>query len=138
MAESALWPRASCAASEINSTSRVRDINPHFFINEIHFDPVSPSADRFGGGYTLKVNFDPSSEGKVSGFISEQFPGASISGDFRGTKEIRLDVSANVAHVFMAMERESRQAGITDYSISQVGLEDVFQRIVDESKRGDD
>jgi hypothetical protein len=86
----------------------------------------------------MKVNFDPSHERAVDAFISSTFQGATISGDFRGTKEIRLDVHANVGDVFLAMEAQSRKSGIIDYSISQVGLEDVFQRIVDESKRGDE
>lgn len=96
------------------------------------------SPDRFGGGYTLKLNFDPAREPEVASFIAAKFPSGSLSGDFRGTKEIRLDPQTSVGEVFVSMESERRKVGITDYAVTQVGLEDVFQRIVDESKRSDE
>jgi len=57
---------------------------------------------------------------------------------YHGTKEYRLQIpNGKVADIFSMME-QGRSASITDWSISQIGLEDVFQRIVHDghTKRG--
>jgi hypothetical protein len=52
---------------------------------------------------------------------------------FIGTREYILDRSVKIGNVFLTMEKESKHAMISAWSISQVGLEEVFQKIVADS-----
>jgi ABC-type multidrug transport system ATPase subunit len=46
--------------------------------------------NKFGEGYNLKINFDPEYEPQVIKFITDNFPAANLTGDFRGSHFVSL------------------------------------------------
>jgi ABC-type multidrug transport system ATPase subunit len=84
----------------------------------------------FGEGYRLKINFAPEDEEKARNFILTSFPSAIILASFKGVEEYQLEKGTKISEVFTLMEERRHEFGIFDWSITQVGLLDVFQKIV--------
>jgi ABC-type multidrug transport system ATPase subunit len=84
----------------------------------------------FGEGYRLKINFSPPDEEKARNFVLSSFPSATILASFKGAEEYQLDKDTKISHVFTTMEERQAEFGIVDWSITQVGLLDVFHKIV--------
>lgn len=87
---------------------------------------------RFGRGHRLAINYRVSDESRVLASIREMFPAATLDASFRGFATFMLPQrgGASIADAFQAMHERAAGMGITDWSVGQVGLEDVFQRIV--------
>jgi len=91
--------------------------------------------NKFANGYCLNINFAVEDKKVASESIKKLFPDAKEVADFKTTKEYRITVSnGKISQVFATMEANALSSKITDWSITQVGLEDVFQKIVQQSK----
>lgn len=91
--------------------------------------------NNYGGGYRLDVSFPCTSEmqSNVISWIQQKFPEAKKDMVFNGFVSFLFSSSNNtkVADIFSIMHSEAKTAiGITDWAVSQVSLEDVFQRVV--------
>eukprot|EP01138_Halocafeteria_seosinensis_P011338 gb/GECG01011581.1/.p1 GENE.gb/GECG01011581.1/~~gb/GECG01011581.1/.p1 ORF type:complete len:196 (+),score=21.31 gb/GECG01011581.1/:1-588(+) len=91
--------------------------------------------NKYGGGYRLDVSFvgGKETEKEVVSWVQKQFPEATIDSVFNGFISFLLSPNAKltVADVFGTMHAEAKSAAhITDWAVSQVSLEDVFQRVV--------
>jgi ABC-type multidrug transport system ATPase subunit len=111
----------------------------------------------FGEGVRLKLNYAQTSQAKnaessrdaplslssasssladsairtqVVNFIQQHFPSATIAGDFHGTIEFLLGNSTPISTIFRVMESQAPKEIISDWAVSQIGLEDVFQTVV--------
>lgn len=120
---------------------------------------------RYGGGYRLFINYGPESADAALGLVNRLFPAARVDAVFRGYATFLLptqpvsrsagsgDDSAasdakavqegedgghvRIADVFQRMHQHSAEAGITDWGVGQVTLEDVFHRIVGSEHAGE-
>lgn len=92
--------------------------------------------NKFTKGYRLDVNFNPSDEEDVVRGMSTLFGQWTCQevSSFRGTKGYRLYTEERLSEVFMNMVVNSKSIKITAWSLTQSGLEDVFQNIVESSK----
>jgi len=118
--------------------------------------------NRHGGGYRLQMNYRPDMEEVATKTILSIFPEATPCASFRGTRSYLLPptskwqgrgetvlsdlegetttttTSSNVdsfSQRFSELLECSKRSGINDFAISQLGVEDVFQRIVEESHK---
>uniref|UniRef100_A0A6B2L4B2 ABC transporter domain-containing protein n=1 Tax=Arcella intermedia TaxID=1963864 RepID=A0A6B2L4B2_9EUKA len=87
---------------------------------------------RFGEGYLLTLSYQIENKKSATKFIKSQFQGAVRTARFRGTDQYKIP-NCKVSQVFLIMENEYEKVGIKDWSISQMGLESIFQRIVKET-----
>jgi len=93
--------------------------------------------NKFTEGYTLRVNFDPENVEMVENHITHMFVDKTCIevANFRGTKEFHiLSKTHKLSCLFRRMVRETSNMGINTWSLSQSGLEDVFQHIVRSEK----
>ena len=74
----------------------------------------------------------------VLSFVQQQFPDANIAGDFHGTIEFLLPPSTPISHIFRTMETQAPKDLISDWAVSQIGLEDVFQTVVAQAEQETD
>lgn len=110
-----------------------------------------------GEGYRLLINYDESESEQVreacepeesvalvlkgcaslhaqaNGLVATLFPKAELGQSFNGCATYYLSPELKLSDVFVAMQKEAADHGIVDWGVTQVGLEDVFQRIVEES-----
>jgi len=93
--------------------------------------------NKFGEGYTLKVNFEQEDEETVVKFVKQIVPNAEIAETFPGNYSFAIP-SANLvmSEVISALLADKGAHGIKDWGLSQTTLEDVFLNIVkhDEAK----
>ncbi len=86
----------------------------------------------YGGGYCLSVNFAPSDAAAVDALVLSVCPTAVVIARFRSYAAFQLPAGTiRVSEVFEVMERRSAAHGVTDWAVGQVGLDDVFTRIVE-------
>lgn len=71
----------------------------------------------------------------VVSFIMQTFPDAAVAGDFHGTIEFLLAASTPISHIFRTMETNAPKNLISDWAVSQIGLEDVFQTVVAQAEQ---
>jgi ABC-type multidrug transport system ATPase subunit len=84
----------------------------------------------YGEGFRLQINFDVRDEERAREFILKTFDNATMLATFKGTEEYQLEKDTPVHRVFDVMEKFAARQGIIDWSITQIGLLDVFQKIV--------
>jgi len=90
---------------------------------------------QYGEGYQLILAFPPDAAKQVQEFVSSVVPSARLHSKFRGTLEYKIAMGTiKVSDLFAVLEKKSKKHGITDWSINQLGLEAVFQRIVTQCK----
>ena len=58
------------------------------------------------------------------------FPDGNIVSEFDGQCTFRLPMNIRVSDVFETVQEQAEKSGITDWSVGQVGLEQVFGSIV--------
>lgn len=78
---------------------------------------------------------DAESRAGVVGFVMQQFPDANVAGDFHGTIEFLLSTATPISHIFRTMETLAPKGLISDWAVSQIGLEDVFQTVVAQAEQ---
>ena len=93
-------------------------------------------ANKFGEGYILSVNFKESDKQRVEKFIKENFPNCQIEATYRGNLQYSLDKSVKISRVFSLFNEAN--AGISDWAITQRGLESIFEKIVKDSHKDED
>eukprot|EP01113_Clastostelium_recurvatum_P022762 TRINITY_DN2727_c1_g1_i1.p1 TRINITY_DN2727_c1_g1~~TRINITY_DN2727_c1_g1_i1.p1 ORF type:complete len:225 (-),score=65.72 TRINITY_DN2727_c1_g1_i1:41-715(-) len=87
-----------------------------------------------GAGYHLRVSFKPVDEAVATGLVLGLFPSAKVARSYRGWAVFELGRETRVSEIFAIMERDSDKGGILDWSCDQIGLEEVFQRVVHMSR----
>lgn len=102
--------------------------------------------EKFGRGYMVLLNFPDETKACVTEFLAEKFAlgaegGAEIVKDFPGQLVARVPVSGKpgegatagyrMSSIFRVMVREAEGRGITDWAVSQVGLNEVFRAVLD-------
>jgi len=91
-----------------------------------------------GQVYHMKINYSPENKEMAESYVRELFPNAVLIRTFKASSEFHVkqsEVQVQVSEVFGFMENNSKDHRIDDWSFSQVGLEEVFQMIVDESHK---
>lgn len=96
---------------------------------EIERDSKQSSISGANGDASQALS-DAEARDRVMKFIAQQFPTASVAGDFHGTIEFLLGPSTPISHIFRTMETQAPKELIHDWAVSQIGLEDVFQTVV--------
>eukprot|EP00028_Trichosphaerium_sp_Am-I-7-wt_P002712 CAMPEP_0168530186 /NCGR_PEP_ID=MMETSP0405-20121227/14482_1 /TAXON_ID=498012 /ORGANISM="Trichosphaerium sp, Strain Am-I-7 wt" /LENGTH=461 /DNA_ID=CAMNT_0008554309 /DNA_START=766 /DNA_END=2151 /DNA_ORIENTATION=- len=91
--------------------------------------------NKFATGYIIKINFDIKQKKKASDFVRKVLPNAVLVGDFSCTETHHIYEKIKVSAIFAKMEAESSDNGIVDWSLSQLGLDDVFQKVVADSRK---
>eukprot|EP01117_Protostelium_nocturnum_P007430 TRINITY_DN2658_c0_g1_i1.p1 TRINITY_DN2658_c0_g1~~TRINITY_DN2658_c0_g1_i1.p1 ORF type:complete len:1127 (+),score=257.54 TRINITY_DN2658_c0_g1_i1:1736-5116(+) len=90
---------------------------------------------KFASGYCIKVNYEPYYQEQVEEGIRNLFGDSVIeTGSFSGTSEYRVN-GFKLSQLFEKMERESASMNVKAWSLSQAGLEDVFEAIVEGSHK---
>lgn len=90
--------------------------------------------NKFADGYRLVVNFNPEDEEELTRTISKIFPTAVEIASYQGTKEYNLEIrDGKVSEAFTTMTQHASH--FSSWSLGQIGLEDVFQKIVSESRQ---
>jgi ABC-type multidrug transport system ATPase subunit len=84
---------------------------------------------------TSKLFSDLENRSRVVSFVLQQFPTATIAGDYHGTIEFLLSKDESVSHIFRVMESQAPRHVISDWAVSQIGLEDVFQTVVAQAEK---
>jgi len=91
-----------------------------------------------GEGYLLNISYDMKDKKMVSNFIKKSFPGIKRVARYRGTDQYKLPKRATqISELFAHMEKSYKSYGITDWAISQLGLEDIFQSIVNPGEKSE-
>ncbi|PIK50489.1 ATP-binding cassette transporter subfamily A [Apostichopus japonicus] len=81
---------------------------------------------RFGRGYTMIVKTTGVTQA-VQEFILTTFPGATLLEIHQGTLQFQVyDDNMNWSRIFGSLEQSKERLNITDYSVSQTPLEQVF------------
>jgi ABC-type multidrug transport system ATPase subunit len=92
--------------------------------------------NKFADGYKLNINFDPENEAFASKSVEKMFEKLRLVASFKGTKEYRIQIAhGQASEIFAKLESQSANFKIKDWSVSQIGLEDVFHHIVRESHK---
>lgn len=86
-----------------------------------------------GKGYSLQINFSLANEECAKRFIADVLPDAGVVYEYSGQVTYRVPQQGTplrLSALFETMHQQSGAAGITDWGLGQVGLEDVFHHIV--------
>ncbi|KAH9599656.1 ABC transporter-like [Trypanosoma melophagium] len=86
--------------------------------------------NKYGSGYEmhLRVN-DAVAPNHVESFVSQMFPGATLN-EYKGQRFVyALARDTSLANAFRILQQYKDTLGITDYSVSQTSIEQVFLRI---------
>lgn len=87
--------------------------------------------NKFGEGYSLKVNFSPENEELTTGFVKKILPTASPEESFAGNITYRIPSAGfAMSELLTQMIQHKDDAKILDWGVSQTTLEDVFLNIV--------
>ena len=93
----------------------------------------SPQAlkNQHGAHYTLDVKTEGSAAGSaVAAYVSEAYPAAEVVERHGDTMSFNIPrEETRLADLFRGMETKGRSRGVSEYSISQTTLEQVFLRI---------
>jgi len=89
-----------------------------------------------GNLFHLKINFAQENIKIAENFVYSLFPNATLIRTYKGTSEFHIpQTNILVSDVFAKMEASSEANSIIDWSFSQVGLEEVFQMVVEDSHK---
>eukprot|EP00736_Rhodelphis_marinus_P014162 Rmarinus@m.10137 len=92
--------------------------------------PIQHLKSKFGGGYFLEINAPSEAMEGIQTFISTTFKGA-VCEEFFGTR-VKYALPAQdmtLSQVFRLIEGSKKDLRITDYSVSQSTLEQLFVRM---------
>lgn len=120
--------------------------------------------NKYGKGYILNINFEDQYQSQAQALIVQLLGHkADLISEFKGTSQYRIALEEDgvqsksksesesggslastkkgqivMSELFETLEKHASAAGIKDWSISQVGLEDVFRNIVAASHQEDE
>jgi len=87
-----------------------------------------------GSMYHLKINYNPENKVAADDYAMTVFPFSRLVRTYRSSSEYYIKQSdIQISTTFARMESETHTNGITDWGLNQVGLDEVFQMIVDAS-----
>jgi len=87
-----------------------------------------------GSMYHLKINYRQENKVSAEDYIISIFPFSKIIRAYRSSSEYYIKQSEiQISATFAKMESQAHSHGISDWGLSQVGLDGVFQMIVDSS-----
>jgi len=90
--------------------------------------------NRHGKGYHLEVSCSESKVEEVHSMLDREFTGMIKLEEWGGKLKLRLpDPNISLASIFRILEGHKKKLGITDYSVSQSSLEQIFISMVRES-----
>ena len=90
---------------------------------------------RFGKGYSLGVNIDGQRDEDVHQFIMKLVPEAELLNSIANTRMYRLKTgSFRVSQLISDLEENKKKVGISDWSLSQTTLEEVFISLCKETE----
>jgi hypothetical protein len=82
---------------------------------------------RFGSGYLMEINAHESRSADVQAFVRRLYPQSLMEQAHGGRLKVRLPQQGiTLSSVFSTMETNKKTLAITDYSISQCSLEQIF------------
>jgi len=82
---------------------------------------------RFGSGYLMEINAHESRSADVQAFVRRLYPQSRMEQAHGGRLKVRLPQQGiTLSSVFSTMETNKKTLAITDYSISQCSLEQIF------------
>lgn len=92
---------------------------------------------QYAEGYNLRINYLPKDQIAAKKFVEKFFPDAIIMSEFKGNLSYKIPKSETfqLGHTFEVLESQSHQNGITDWSLQQQGLEEIFELIVKQSHK---
>jgi len=74
--------------------------------------PQQQLKQRFGQGYTVKLNFNPDNAEHVDRFVKEVFPTAALVEDFAGSRSYQIPTKdIVVSELFNTMQAHQEEAG---------------------------
>uniref|UniRef100_A0A8B9GST9 P-type phospholipid transporter n=1 Tax=Astyanax mexicanus TaxID=7994 RepID=A0A8B9GST9_ASTMX len=97
--------------------------------------------NRFGDGYTiiLRLSAPPKDPCPVDAYIKNSFPGIELKERHHNVLQYQLPSnSCSLARVFDVLSNNYEELGVTDYSISQTTLDQVFVNFAKEQTDDDD
>jgi hypothetical protein len=89
--------------------------------------------DRYGRGYSLFIKATPEKLDAIHLFVREVYPAAKLLREVWGSLEFEIPQDqVNLPALFETIENRREALDITDYSVSQTSLEQVFLRFAQE------
>jgi len=85
--------------------------------------------ERYGGGFSLSVDHDPGVD--IVATIRNLFPAATLLSHFTGHATFLIPAgTTRMSALFAAMQAHGEAAGVTDWEVGPMSLDDVFRRLV--------
>jgi len=87
--------------------------------------------NKFGEGYTLKLNFDQENEEGITSYVKQILPTSHLAETFPGNFTFSVPTAdLKMSYIISTLLAEREKRGIKDWGLSQTTLEDVFLNIV--------
>ncbi|EKG07258.1 ATP-binding cassette transporter ABCA1, putative [Trypanosoma cruzi] len=89
--------------------------------------------NKFGSGYEMSIRIESAELYEpIVNFVTEMFPNATLN-EFKGQRFVyTLPRDASISDTFRILRDNKELLGITDYSVSQTSIEQVFLRVIGE------
>ncbi|KEG07296.1 putative ATP-binding cassette transporter ABCA1 [Trypanosoma grayi] len=86
--------------------------------------------NKYGSGYEMHIRIARAEAGEaIERFVNDVFPGATLN-EFRGHRFVyALPRDTALSDAFRILQMNKEALGITDYSVSQTSIEQVFLRV---------
>ncbi|GAB5355108.1 hypothetical protein AAMO2058_000177600 [Amorphochlora amoebiformis] len=89
--------------------------------------------NRHGKGYHLEISCPETKSDRVSQALSKSFDHLSVIESYGGKMKMKLaDAKVSLSNIFRTIESHKKELKITDYSVSQSSLEQIFISMVRE------
>ena len=83
-----------------------------------------------GDGHTLELRTSAATAGSVAAFLAQELPSAVLTEEHAGRLTYSVSSSGtSLANVFEALEHARRDFGVSDYSLVQCSLEQIFVKL---------
>jgi len=95
--------------------------------------------NKYGSGYEMSLRISSSQYKKdIEKFVATTFPEATLN-EYRGQRFVyQLPRDASLSWMFQVIQENKEALHITDYSVSQTSIEQVFLRISEQAENKDD
>jgi ATP-binding cassette subfamily A (ABC1) protein 1 len=92
--------------------------------------------DKYGSGYHVEINASSTTVGDVKAFMQQHFIGSHLEEDHvTRLKYLLPPQNLKLSQIFQLMENDRHALGITDYSVSQSTLEQIFISIAKQQEQ---
>jgi ABC-type glutathione transport system ATPase component len=83
---------------------------------------------RYGHGYQLDVNVSVDRVNQIKEFVAAQFPGSQVLEHHDSNIKFRIRKDRSLGGIFLILNSHRTSLGITEYSVSEATLEQIFIR----------